>query len=145
MGIRVVFFFFSSRRRHTRCGRDWSSDVCSSDLQARVVPVTIRYADADGEATTAPSFLGDETLAESIGRVLRMRSVRVGLRLAPTLFPQAGADRRRLARAAQQAAAREVRRTVIVRAPETATVATELTTTAPLPAAAPAALTIANA
>src|SRR6266498_440795 len=28
----VMFFFFSSRRRHTRCGRDWSSDVCSSDL-----------------------------------------------------------------------------------------------------------------
>src|SRR5436305_14252670 len=28
-----LFFFFSSRRRHTRCGRDWSSDVCSSDLQ----------------------------------------------------------------------------------------------------------------
>src|SRR2546429_9548418 len=29
-----VFFFFSSRRRHTRCSRDWSSDVCSSDLKA---------------------------------------------------------------------------------------------------------------
>src|SRR2546422_681188 len=28
----VGFFFFSSRRRHTRCSRDWSSDVCSSDL-----------------------------------------------------------------------------------------------------------------
>src|SRR5205809_7901269 len=27
-------FFFSSRRRHTRCSRDWSSDVCSSDLTA---------------------------------------------------------------------------------------------------------------
>src|ERR1039458_3188344 len=27
-----VFFFFSSRRRHTRCLSDWSSDVCSSDL-----------------------------------------------------------------------------------------------------------------
>src|SRR5690625_6712994 len=27
-----VFFFFSSRRRHTRWPRDWSSDVCSSDL-----------------------------------------------------------------------------------------------------------------
>src|SRR3989442_8369274 len=26
-------FCFSSRRRHTRCGRDWSSDVCSSDLR----------------------------------------------------------------------------------------------------------------
>src|SRR5579872_4257583 len=30
----LFFFFFSSRRRHTRCGRDWSSDVCSSDLIA---------------------------------------------------------------------------------------------------------------
>src|SRR5687768_15255274 len=29
-GFRGVFFF-SSRRRHTRCSRDWSSDVCSSD------------------------------------------------------------------------------------------------------------------
>src|SRR6266498_4639529 len=27
-----MFLCFSSRRRHTRCGRDWSSDVCSSDL-----------------------------------------------------------------------------------------------------------------
>src|SRR5437870_12573229 len=27
-----IFFFFSSRRRHTRWPRDWSSDVCSSDL-----------------------------------------------------------------------------------------------------------------
>src|SRR5216684_88839 len=33
--IKIVyffFFFFSSRRRHTRCSRDWSSDVCSSDV-----------------------------------------------------------------------------------------------------------------
>src|SRR5215217_2457751 len=30
------FFFFSSRRRHTRYWRDWSSDVCSSDLLAAV-------------------------------------------------------------------------------------------------------------
>src|SRR2546422_8504761 len=29
----IFFFFFSSRRRHTRCSRDWSSDVCSSDLK----------------------------------------------------------------------------------------------------------------
>ena len=28
-----IFFFFSSRRRHTRLRRDWSSDVCSSDLR----------------------------------------------------------------------------------------------------------------
>src|SRR5256884_2606762 len=29
----TCIFFFSSRRRHTRCSRDWSSDVCSSDLK----------------------------------------------------------------------------------------------------------------
>src|SRR5690554_2942310 len=28
----------SSRRRHTRCGRDWSSDVCSSDLRRKQIP-----------------------------------------------------------------------------------------------------------
>src|SRR6266699_2349922 len=39
-----VFFFFSSRRRHTRCGRDWSSDVCSSDL-ADVVEKERRIAE----------------------------------------------------------------------------------------------------
>src|SRR5699024_11356685 len=36
------FFFFSSRRRHTRSKRDWSSDVCSSDLlltNGRLSPV----------------------------------------------------------------------------------------------------------
>src|SRR5699024_11447231 len=30
----MTFFFFSSRRRHTRSKRDWSSDLCSSDLMA---------------------------------------------------------------------------------------------------------------
>src|SRR6266704_5499060 len=31
-----IFFFFSSRRRHTRSKRDWSSDVCSSDLSKSI-------------------------------------------------------------------------------------------------------------
>src|SRR2546421_9622689 len=31
-GVETCVFFFSSRRRHTRSDRDWSSDVCSSDL-----------------------------------------------------------------------------------------------------------------
>src|SRR3712207_8088393 len=35
MSLIIFFFFFSSRRRHTRYWRDWSSDVCSSDLAAR--------------------------------------------------------------------------------------------------------------
>src|SRR5437899_4303864 len=35
LGLVLSFsFFFSSRRRHTRCLSDWSSDVCSSDLSA---------------------------------------------------------------------------------------------------------------
>src|SRR5699024_11584916 len=33
----VLLFFFSSRRRHTRSKRDWSSDVCSSDLLGSLV------------------------------------------------------------------------------------------------------------
>src|SRR2546429_2916564 len=40
-------FFFSSRRRHTRCSRDWSSDVCSSDLMA-----TNHLTDAHRAAST---------------------------------------------------------------------------------------------
>src|SRR2546422_1381470 len=36
-------FFFSSRRRHTRCSRDWSSDVCSSDLEWTLDPEVREY------------------------------------------------------------------------------------------------------
>src|SRR6266511_1007601 len=39
-----VAFFFSSRRRHTRFSRDWSSDVCSSDLVAHPGAVSGRAA-----------------------------------------------------------------------------------------------------
>src|SRR5690625_5949954 len=35
-----MFFFFSSRRRHTRWPRDWSSDVCSSDLHEKAAYAT---------------------------------------------------------------------------------------------------------
>src|SRR5205814_7072876 len=37
----LCFFFFSSRRRHTRCLSDWSSDVCSSDLDSQVCAVQL--------------------------------------------------------------------------------------------------------
>src|SRR5687768_18492559 len=36
-------FCISSRRRHTRCSRDWSSDVCSSDLASSGDPGTLRH------------------------------------------------------------------------------------------------------
>src|SRR5690349_23930325 len=40
------FFFFSSRRRHTRSLRDWSSDVCSSDLWRFRQELTVELASA---------------------------------------------------------------------------------------------------
>src|SRR2546429_6819416 len=48
VGLCVVvdlFFFFSSRRRHTRCSRDWSSDVCSSDLAFAAPLEVLKSAD----------------------------------------------------------------------------------------------------
>src|SRR5439155_9111344 len=42
--ISFCHFFFSSRRRHTRWPRDWSSDVCSSDLSAGELPAQWRDA-----------------------------------------------------------------------------------------------------
>src|SRR2546422_4102666 len=48
------FFFFSSRRRHTRCSRDWSSDVCSSDLRGYRPPDRyglVRQPDGHGESS----------------------------------------------------------------------------------------------
>src|SRR5207249_8175405 len=47
------FFFFSSRRRHTRSKRDWSSDVCSSDSPTGLLPLDLGTAlGTDGAATT---------------------------------------------------------------------------------------------
>src|SRR2546422_6220617 len=43
-GALALIFFFSSRRRHTRCSRDWSSDVCSSDLRGSPSSTPIRWA-----------------------------------------------------------------------------------------------------
>src|SRR5439155_9081280 len=49
----LVFFFFSSRRRHTRWPRDWSSDVCSSDLTTSHTGV---HVSTSGGGTNQPSI-----------------------------------------------------------------------------------------
>src|SRR5205085_6019828 len=49
--VYIIFFFFSSRRRHTRFDCDWSSDVCSSDL---LVGEPERYDIADEAIETEP-------------------------------------------------------------------------------------------
>src|SRR6266511_5079708 len=47
----MFFFFFSSRRRHTRFSRDWSSDVCSSDLSDALPPLgALVAADPDDDS-----------------------------------------------------------------------------------------------
>src|SRR6266513_4972566 len=49
------FFFFSSRRRHTRSKRDWSSDVCSSDLRSLVA---LAFLPLRGQAQTPGAVYG---------------------------------------------------------------------------------------
>src|SRR5256885_9986014 len=57
----VCFFFFSSRRRHTRLQGDWSSDVCSSDLAPTYISFEDVPADLIEEARKA--ILEDPALA----------------------------------------------------------------------------------
>src|SRR2546429_6535247 len=55
-----VSFFFSSRRRHTRCSRDWSSDVCSSDLcpENKLGKIDIYIVSHHGTSSSnSPAFL----------------------------------------------------------------------------------------
>src|SRR6266480_3230279 len=72
----VFFFFFSSRRRHTRLTCDWSSDVCSSDLDPR----WSRAIDAARAALPQPLKGGWRTEARGDGQKIIL-----------TLAPPAGA------------------------------------------------------
>src|SRR6266487_5890199 len=63
-------FFFSSRRRHTRWTGDWSSDVCSSDLERRLPGATwIRLQRTVEDAPTALVLLADRHVACGPGGV----------------------------------------------------------------------------
>src|SRR5699024_11680117 len=55
-GLRGLFFF-SSRRRHTRSKRDWSSDVCSSDLRSPLRTKANRLASSRLGANTSSPML----------------------------------------------------------------------------------------
>src|SRR6266481_8023292 len=72
----VIFFFFSSRRRHTRWNCDWSSDVCSSDLFWT------------GDAATS-------NLVETNLRAITRFAVLSELRIAPRQTFQAGTEAQR--------------------------------------------------
>src|SRR5712675_2839739 len=53
----MFFFFFSSRRRHTRCSRDWSSDVCSSDLSPPATLAIERECERDAVRPNAEEVM----------------------------------------------------------------------------------------
>src|SRR5690606_39348481 len=57
-------FFFSSRRRHTRFSRDWSSDVCSSDLKT-LREKGVKKVKRDGSEVTTWPWMG-RSVEESI-------------------------------------------------------------------------------
>src|SRR5258707_10902570 len=88
-GCSVCFFFFSSRRRHTRYWRDWSSDVCSSDLryELQAQPTSLAYTPArttPKPRTTGPQTAvvvgpaGEEIWTDEYGRIKRSEERRVG-------------------------------------------------------------------
>src|SRR5699024_11970431 len=54
--IYITLFFFSSRRRHTRSKRDWSSDVCSSDLDSSDLHADTRSGVRDVDVGLLPDL-----------------------------------------------------------------------------------------
>src|SRR6267378_5563692 len=82
-----MFFFFSSRRRHTRSLRDWSSDVCSSDLAKRAASIV---RDLILFAEHRPPRRQRCQIAEQIKQVLAFEQARLeadGIRVRTDIEP----------------------------------------------------------
>src|SRR5690606_39931730 len=64
----VFVFFFSSRRRHTRFSRDWSSDVCSSDLIGLLARDDLLLLAKTAAVVVIPDELDDAVVRFRAGR-----------------------------------------------------------------------------
>ena len=78
------------------------------DAGIRLCPIALRYQGQDGEPEIAAAFIGDMTLVQSIWQILRCPQHNALLVFTPAL-PAANANRRELARAAQEAIAQELK------------------------------------
>src|SRR3712207_8801518 len=85
----VMLFFFSSRRRHTRYWRDWSSDVCSSDLGDRVG--------------------GERVQVQLLGQRQRLEPDALGLLVASEAEEHPGVDGEHLRRSEERRVGKECR------------------------------------
>src|SRR5690242_21307855 len=72
----LLFFFFSSRRRHTRLTCDWSSDVCSSDLEVG--------SDTSSFEQALRQSLRQDPDVILVGELRDMDTLRIALRAADT-------------------------------------------------------------
>src|SRR5205807_5365764 len=65
-----MFFFFSSRRRHTRLQGDWSSDVCSSDLSPPLANDQVKFASYTRDSATGLDYADQRYYANTFGRFM---------------------------------------------------------------------------
>src|SRR2546421_11778952 len=77
------FFFFSSRRRHTRSDRDWSSDVCSSDLVSNALAFHPTKASLLYASVTDGTVKEINVKRDSVLRTLAVDSESQGMAIAP--------------------------------------------------------------
>src|SRR2546430_17473862 len=80
MSVVSSFFFFSSRRRHTRFDCDWSSDVCSSDLTI----TTGLFAGLDRATAARYAFLLGIPITAGAGMKEALHLIRAGERVGDT-------------------------------------------------------------